>query len=44
MVLATGAWDYVLLARTADFVPWAKYVVPLALVHRLLRRHEMSLL
>ncbi|WP_328523908.1 glycosyltransferase family 39 protein [Kribbella sp. NBC_00359] len=27
MVLATGAWDYVLLARTADFVPWAKYVV-----------------
>ena len=22
-----GAWDYVLLARTADFVPWAKYVV-----------------
>ncbi|MEU4288174.1 glycosyltransferase family 39 protein [Kribbella sp. NPDC026596] len=27
MVLATGAWDYVLLARTADFVPWVKYVV-----------------
>lgn len=27
MVLATGAWDYVLLARTADFMPWAKYVV-----------------
>jgi 4-amino-4-deoxy-L-arabinose transferase-like glycosyltransferase len=27
MVLATGAWDYALLGRTADFVPWAKYVV-----------------
>jgi 4-amino-4-deoxy-L-arabinose transferase-like glycosyltransferase len=27
MVLATGGWDYVLLGRAADFVPWAKYVV-----------------
>lgn len=27
MVLATGVWDYVLLGRTADFLPWAKYVV-----------------
>ncbi|WP_238156815.1 glycosyltransferase family 39 protein [Kribbella sp. VKM Ac-2571] len=27
MVLATGVWDYVLLGRTSDFVPWAKYVV-----------------
>jgi 4-amino-4-deoxy-L-arabinose transferase-like glycosyltransferase len=27
MVLATGVWDYVLLARTSDFLPWAKYVV-----------------
>jgi 4-amino-4-deoxy-L-arabinose transferase-like glycosyltransferase len=26
-VLATGVWDYVLLGRTSDFVPWAKYVV-----------------
>jgi 4-amino-4-deoxy-L-arabinose transferase-like glycosyltransferase len=30
MVLATGVWDYVLLGRTADFVPWAKYVVLVA--------------
>lgn len=27
MVLATGVWDYVLLGRTSDFLPWAKYVV-----------------
>ncbi|TCC03834.1 glycosyltransferase family 39 protein [Kribbella soli] len=27
MVLATSVWDYVLLGRTSDFVPWAKYVV-----------------
>ncbi|MFD3405786.1 glycosyltransferase family 39 protein [Kribbella sp. NPDC058693] len=27
MVLATGLWDYVLLARTPDFLPWAKYAV-----------------
>jgi 4-amino-4-deoxy-L-arabinose transferase-like glycosyltransferase len=30
MALATGGWDYVLLGRTADFVPWAKYVVLVA--------------
>ena len=30
MVLSTGAWDYVLLARTPDFLPWAKYVVLVA--------------
>lgn len=27
MVLATGVWDYVLLTRTPEFLPWAKYVV-----------------
>lgn len=27
MVLVTGVWDYVLLTRTADFAPWAKYVL-----------------
>ena len=27
MLLATGAWDYVLLTRTPDFIPLAKYLV-----------------
>ncbi|MET9268914.1 glycosyltransferase family 39 protein [Kribbella sp. NPDC003557] len=27
MVASTAAWDYVLLTRTPDFAPWAKYVV-----------------
>jgi 4-amino-4-deoxy-L-arabinose transferase-like glycosyltransferase len=30
MVLATGVWDYVLLTRTPDFVPWLKFVVLVA--------------
>lgn len=27
MAPATGAWDYELLTRTPDFVPWLKYAV-----------------
>ncbi|MDX3002505.1 glycosyltransferase family 39 protein [Kribbella solani] len=27
MILPTVVWDYVLLERTPEFVPWAKYVV-----------------
>ncbi|GLZ42901.1 glycosyltransferase family 39 protein [Actinokineospora sp. NBRC 105648] len=27
MVAATATWDYVLLARSADFLPWLKFVI-----------------